>query len=116
MKKITLILLLASLPCVGQTKSDHTLGQHNGRFWNNLSADSKLCYLMGFDDGFSLGHNAGSLSALDRALPWTKQNMTSASEFSKPGIGMKSRMRAPISLAQRPVRNPRAALSVPKRT
>ncbi len=66
MKKPVLILLLASLPCLGQQT---TLGQRNGRFWNSLAGDSKVVYLVALQEGLSLGHSLGRSSVLIRAFP-----------------------------------------------
>jgi hypothetical protein len=68
-KGLAPILFLTAFPCVGQTMSE---GQLNGRFWNGASADSKLVYLVAFQDGFFLGHTQGRVSVLDRAFPWTE--------------------------------------------
>jgi hypothetical protein len=69
MKTLAVILLLASLPCVGQQT---TIGQRNGRFWNSLSVDSKVVYLVALQEGFDLGHDLGRFSVLNRAFPWTE--------------------------------------------
>jgi hypothetical protein len=81
MKPFALIVLLALFPCSAQTTSNRSLGQWNGRFWNSLPATSKVYWLIGFQEGFGLGHSFGRSSVLNRAFPWTADAKTLDQRF-----------------------------------
>ena len=54
MKKSALVLLLASLSCVGQFPEVYqTSGQLNGRSWGSLDEHSKTQFIVGYSEGIT---------------------------------------------------------------
>jgi hypothetical protein len=55
MKRLTLLLVLLTLPCLAESDSDKTGGVVNGRFWQHLEPMAKIAFIIGLQEGIGIG-------------------------------------------------------------